>query len=176
MLFPHPPTRPSPEEIGTFGNLLKESDLITDKVTIKGTSYVVGFIVVLEVVSADVLLVGEIEKVVIRKSNVHYIASIHEAARNKFLFFESSPRHQMRIVRHVSLADYKPLFKRFRGPSFPFILHHHLPTPIWFIKNNQKHVHFWGYKCNSILSLFLNFIFCFLNTFLQFILLYWYEM
>ena len=128
--FPHPPSHPSSDDILAFGNLVKPSDYLTNKVIIKGTTYVVGYIVVLEIVTKDVLVVGEIEKVLTRKSHIHFVVSLHDAVRHKFHFFETSPCQRMAVVRYDRLADYKPLFKRAHGTSFPFILHHHLSTPL----------------------------------------------
>ncbi len=114
----------------TYGNLLKAIDFTTTKVTIKGTDYDVGYLVVLEVLTSDVLVIGEIEKVVVRKSNILFIVSVHDAARQEFQFFKTSPRQKLAVVKQVSLADYRPLMKRGHGTSFPFVLHHHLPTPL----------------------------------------------
>jgi hypothetical protein len=117
-------------DLRVYSPLLESGDLVTDRVTVRGTTYRPGYVVVIEVHSRDVLQVGVILSIVLRDTKVLFIVSLHNAARNRFRFFQSIPCNQAGIVCCQDLADYKPLVKKGNSISFPFILHHHLPTPL----------------------------------------------
>jgi hypothetical protein len=128
--FPGKSCPASDDDMSTYGLLVKPSDVLADKVVANGTEYSAGNIVVMEVFSSDVIRVGVILRVVLRRGQLFFLVSLHEAARNRFGFFDSLPCNQVTVVNADLLADYKPLVKRGDYLCFPFILHHHLPTPL----------------------------------------------
>jgi ketopantoate hydroxymethyltransferase len=109
--------------------LLHYGDLLTDKAEAGGTSYRVGQLVVTKVYSADVLVVGDILRFVVRNDSLLLVISVHDAIRHQFQFFQACPRGLTEIVDYKNLADYKPLIKRDASTCFRFFLHHHIPTP-----------------------------------------------
>jgi len=109
--------------------MLLQGDQISDSVVIRGTTYRAGFLVVTKVFCEDVLEVGEIVKIVLRKSSLHMLVLLSEAARNNLGFFEALPKESASLVTYDSLGDYKPIIKRGDGVIFPFVLHHHVGPP-----------------------------------------------
>jgi hypothetical protein len=107
--------------------MLRAGDMLTDVVNVWGTSYKVGHLVVTEVLCQDIIEVGVIEKVVARGSQVKFLVSLHDCARDSFNIFHSVPQNKVKLVSYASLADFKPLIKRGQGKSFRFVLHHYLP-------------------------------------------------
>jgi hypothetical protein len=105
---------------------LKAGDQLSDQVVILGTTYRLGYIVITKVISGDVIEVGEILKIVLRRGRVHILHMISDAARNKFGVFEALPRETAALVSFNNLADYKPIIKRGDSQVFPFVLHHHV--------------------------------------------------
>jgi hypothetical protein len=111
--------------------MLKPGDLVSDQVVINGTCYRTGFIIITKVFSEDVLQVGEILKIVVRKNSVQFLVLQSEAARNKLGFFESLPSDRVALASYKTLEDYKPLIKRADNVCYPFVLHHHVvPLPL----------------------------------------------
>jgi hypothetical protein len=96
-------------------------------VVIKGTTYRVGYVVITRVYSSDVLEVGTILQVLLRKNSVLFLVLLSEAARNKLGFFESLPLNTLALAPYEKLGDYKPIIKRGDSLCFPFVLHHHVP-------------------------------------------------
>jgi hypothetical protein len=109
--------------------MLKPGDQVSDQVVIRGTSYRSGVIVVTKVFSEDVLQVGEVIKIVLRKSTVMFLVMLSEAARNELGFFESLPSNTVALAAYETLGDYKPIIKRADNACYPFVLHHHLVPP-----------------------------------------------
>ena len=101
---------------------------MADAVTVKNTSYKKGHIVVIGVESDDVLVIGQVLKVVVRDEQVLFLVSNYEAARTRFRFFEVNRMDKISLVPHSSLADYKPLVAIGNEVSFKFVLHHHIPV------------------------------------------------
>jgi hypothetical protein len=101
--------------------------MLTDVVKVWGTSYKVGQLVVTEVTCQDIIEVGLIEKVVVRGSQVKFLVTLHDCARDSFNIFQSVPQNKGKLVSCSSLADFKPLIMRGKGKSFCFVLHHYLP-------------------------------------------------
>jgi hypothetical protein len=97
---------------------LKSGDLVTDSVSVWGTTYKVGHVVVTSVICPDILEVGIIEKVVVRGSQARFQVSLHDCARDSNNIFQSIPKNTGKLVPHSSLADFKPIFKRGTGKSF----------------------------------------------------------
>jgi hypothetical protein len=110
--------------------MLKPGDQLSEQVVIRGTQYKVGFIVITKVFSDDVLEVGDILKIVVRNNNVMFLVLLSEAARNKLGFFESVPSGTVTLARYQTLGDYKPIIKRADNACFPFVLHHHVVSPL----------------------------------------------
>jgi hypothetical protein len=108
-------------------DILRAGDMITDRVNVWGTTYKVGHLVVTKVICQDIIEVGAIEKVVVRGSQVMFLVSLHDCARNSLNIFHSLPQHKVKLVSYSSLADFKPLIRRGQGKSFQFVLHHYLP-------------------------------------------------
>jgi hypothetical protein len=107
---------------------LKSGDLVTDSVSVWGTTYKVGHVVVTAVICPDILEVGIIEKVVVRGSQARFLVSLHDCARDSNNIFQSVPKNTGKLVPHSSLADFKPIIRRGQGKSFKFVLHHYLPV------------------------------------------------
>ncbi len=129
-LFPRKISPATPADLGNYSSLLEPNDQLSDLVVIRGTTYRVGFVVITKVYSPDVLQVGEIIKIVIRKSRVLFLVILSEAARNQLGFFESLPLDTVAVTSYKTLGDYKPIMKRADNVCYPFVLHHHVvPFP-----------------------------------------------
>jgi hypothetical protein len=128
-VFPRKCSLATSQDIVKYSPLLEPDDQLSDIVVIKGTTYRPGYVVITQVYSADVLQVGEILKIVIRKNGVCFLVTLSEAARRPLGFFESLPLETVSIVSYLELGDYKPLMKRTDSSCYPFVLHHHVvPT------------------------------------------------
>jgi len=113
-----------------FSPLVKHGDQLTDQVLIRGTTYRPGFIVITKAISPDVLEVGEILKIVLRKQAVLFLVMLSDAARNSLGFFEALPKDKVALAFYESLADFKPIIKRGDSACYPFVIHHHVgPQP-----------------------------------------------
>lgn len=138
-LFPRKVSPATPSEVLKYTPFVKPSDQLSDQVLIRGTCYRTGFLVITKVFSEDVLHVGEVLKIVLRKNKVMFLILVSEAARNKLGFFDSLPSDTVALASYDALADYKPLIKRADNTCFPFALHHHVGPPpfddgvLWFI-------------------------------------------
>lgn len=110
--------------------MLKPGDLVSDQVVIRGTCYRTGYVVITKVFSEDVLQVGEILKIVVRRNSVMFLVLLSEAARNNLGFFESVPIGTVALANYEKLGDFKPIFKRGDNACFPFVLHHHVVPPL----------------------------------------------
>jgi hypothetical protein len=104
--------------------------MVTDRVSVWGTSYRAGHLVVTEVICQDILEVGVVEKIVVRADKVMFLVSLHDCARDALNIFQSCPKNKVKLVSYSGLADFKPLIKRGQGESFSFLLHHYLPLLI----------------------------------------------
>lgn len=123
-------TPPTEAQLEDFGGMLLPSDLLTTTAVAYGTTYAVDNVVVTKVHSCDVITVGVIQHVVMRKTRLLFVTTLHDAARTEFSFFRACPNGQVDCVDHKKLSDHKPLVKRDGGINFRFLLHHHLPTPL----------------------------------------------
>jgi hypothetical protein len=108
--------------------LLQSGDTITDKIDIWGTRYKNGHLVIIEVICKDILVMGVVEKIIVRASKVLFLVSLHDCARDSFNIFQSVPKNKVKLVSYSGLADFKPLIKRGQGDSFSFVLHHYVPV------------------------------------------------
>jgi adenylate kinase len=113
-----------------YGPLLDPGDLIADKVDVTGTTYRRDQIVVTSVNTADLITVGVILDIVVRKNRLLFIVDLHDAIRAPFRFFQACPCDKVQIIDYHFLCDFKPLYKRDRSINFSFFLHHHIPTPL----------------------------------------------
>jgi hypothetical protein len=93
------------------------------------TLYCPGFIVITEVMSPDVLEVGEILKIILRNGRVLFLVMLSDATRNDLGFFEALPSDTVALTSFEALFDYKPLIKRGESLCYPFVLHHHVGPP-----------------------------------------------
>lgn len=107
-----------------------EGDIVSDKIEIKGTNYRVGHVLVTKVISSDILEIGTVLEIVLRENVVLFLLEMSHGARTRLGFFEALPTETVKLVGYKDLADFKPLVKRGANISFPFVLHHHLPTPL----------------------------------------------
>ncbi len=110
--------------------LIQLGDQLSEKVVIKGTNYRAGYVVVTKVFTSDIMQVGTILQIVLRKNSVSFLVKLSDAARNKFGFFETLPTNTLDLVQYEKLADFKPLIKRGDNICFPFVLHHHIPPAL----------------------------------------------
>jgi hypothetical protein len=119
----------TPNDVLKFSPMLKPGDQLSDQVLIRGTTYRPGFIVITKVFSSDVLEVGEILKIVLRKGRVLLLVMLSDAARNTLGFFEALPKDTVAMASYEALVDYKPIVKRGDTKCYPFVLHHHVGPP-----------------------------------------------
>ncbi len=129
FLFPRKVHTASASDIMKYGGTVKMGDQIYNNVVISGTTYRTGFLVITKVFSEDVLEVGEIVKIVLRKSDVMLLVMLSKAARNNLGFFEALPSEAVSLLSYDSLMDYKPIIKRGDSYTYPFVLHHHVGLP-----------------------------------------------
>lgn len=106
----------------------RPGDILADDVTVKNTHYRTGHIVITGVESDDVLLIGQILKIVVRGNNVLFVVSNFEAARARYRFFEVHTLNKVSLVLQSSLSDYKPIVPIGKDETFKFVLHHHIPV------------------------------------------------
>ena len=117
-------------DLAQYPGLLVSGDQLTGKVVVYGTKYCIGQIVVTKVFSQEKIEVGDILQVVVRSGKVHFLVTLHDAARNYFRYFETVPQRRVGLVSLEKLSDYKPLVKRGSNTYFAFVLHHHVPSPL----------------------------------------------
>ena len=130
FVFPDRSSQTDNQEVSMFSPLLRVGDQLYEKVRIRGTEYMVNYIVITKVLSADVLEVGTILKAVLKKTSVLFLVEVSDAARTGLGFFETLPSNTVHLIDHQELADFKPIIKRGANKCFPFVLHHHIPTPV----------------------------------------------
>jgi hypothetical protein len=116
-------------EVAKYSPLIQGGDQLSNKVTVKGTNYLAGQILVTKAYSYDELQVGTIIHVVLRKNTLMFLVHLSESVRNNMGFFEALPTNTVDLIQYDMLADYKPLVKRGQNRCFPFVLHHHVPPP-----------------------------------------------
>ena len=132
-MFPRKFVSASSSEVLKYSPMVKLGDQIYDSVVVRGTTYRAGFLVISKVFSEDLLQVGEILKIVLRKQDVLMVVILSMAARNSLGFFEALPSETVAMVSYEDLADFKPIIKRGDSYTFPFVLHHHVgPPPPFF--------------------------------------------
>jgi hypothetical protein len=128
-MFPRKFVSASSSEVLKYSPMVKLGDQIYDSVVVRGTTYRAGFLVISKVFSEDLLQVGEILKIVLRKQDVLMVVILSMAARNSLGFFEALPSETVAMVSYEDLADFKPIIKRGDSYTFPFVLHHHVGPP-----------------------------------------------
>jgi hypothetical protein len=129
FLFPRKCAPPSPSDLSKYSPFIHPDDQLSDKVVIRGTTYRTGNIVITQVFSCDILEVGTILKVVVRKNSVRFLVLLGEAVRHRLGFFETLPSNTVCLKHYKSLGDFKPLFRRGDNACFPFVLHHIVVPP-----------------------------------------------
>ena len=125
-LFPQKILPATPSDVLKYTPMVKTGDQLSDQVVILGSKYRTGFLVICKAFSEDVMQVGEILKVILRKNTLMFLVTLSEAVRNELGFFESLPSDTVSVIKYDSLADYKPIIKRADNATFPFVLHHHV--------------------------------------------------
>jgi hypothetical protein len=124
-MFPRKFVSASSSKVLKYSPMVKLGDQIYNSVVVRGTTYRSGFLVISKVFSEDLLQVGEILKIVLRKQDVLMVVILSMAARNSLGFFEALPSET------VAMVSFKPIIKRGDSYTFPFVLHHHVgPLPL----------------------------------------------
>ena len=124
--FPKKKEEPTEDERAQYGGLVHDGDLFTDTAVVHGTKYHVGQIVVTSACCSDIITVGVIVQPVIRKDQLFFICSLHDAIQTPFGFWQACPLDQLVMINQRNLFDFKPLYKRDSDICFRFLLHHKL--------------------------------------------------
>ena len=130
VLFPSKKEQPTEDQLTMWSGLVSAGDLLTDNAMVSGTVYRIGQIVVTAVSCSDLITVGEVIQLILRRKSLLFVVSVHDAIRTPFGFWQACPSNKVDIIDQRSLGDFKPLFKRDDSNCFRFVLHHHLPTPL----------------------------------------------
>ena len=109
-------------------NMMDDEDLVCGEILIQGVKYQNGDLVVHEVdESGDVLKVGVIKSILVKKNEVFLVNHQYEAVKNNLGIFESRNRDsEYALKAHSMLADIKPLIMRGTAVKFQFVLHHYI--------------------------------------------------
>jgi hypothetical protein len=129
FLFPRKCSPATNSDLSIFSPLVLPGDQLSEQVTIKGTTYRAGYVIVTKVFSSEVLEVGTILKILFRKNAVMFLVNLSEAVRNRLGFFETLPLNIVSLAHYQKLGDYKPLIKRSDNSCYSFVLHHHIVSP-----------------------------------------------
>jgi hypothetical protein len=106
--------------------LLLPNDLLTDKVSIRGTSYKIGQVMVANWICEDILEVGVIRNFVVRNRKVFFLVHLYESVRNSFNIFDALPMNKVELREQQAFWDFKPLISRGERECFQFVLHHNI--------------------------------------------------
>jgi hypothetical protein len=129
FLFPPKVSPATASDIVKYSPVVKSGDQLYNQVVVWGTTYRTGFLVITKVHSSEVIEVGEILKIVLRKDRVLLLLMLSDASRNNLGFFEALPKDTVTLASFESLLDYKPIIKRGDNICYPFVLHHHVCPP-----------------------------------------------
>lgn len=115
-------------ETGSRYNLLQQqilsTDIVTDAVTVKNTTYKTGMLIVLTVSSQDKITVGWVKKIVVRQSTPYFIVIPRVCIRARFRYFRTVDEPKDLVMRTYSeMSSYKPLLPRGTELTFVFFLH-----------------------------------------------------
>jgi hypothetical protein len=129
FLFPRKVSSAAPSDVVKYSPAVQLGDQLYDQVVVLGTTYKTGFLVITKMYSPDVIEVGEILKIILRKGSVLLLLLLSDAARNSLGFFQALPKDTASLISYDSLVDYKPIIKRGDQSCYPFVLHHHVSHP-----------------------------------------------
>ena len=116
----------SMEEDNELVELLQAGGVLCGKVLFDGQIYTKGDIVVISADDSNSLTVGIIQAILVRSSNVHFVARCYQAQRNDYMYFVSKNFICKSLIKPSQLADFKPLIKYGTDTHFKFYLHHHI--------------------------------------------------
>ena len=128
--FPKKKEEPTEDEMAHYGGLVRDGDLFTDAAFVHGTKYHVGQIVVTAASCSDIATVGVIVQPVIRKDQLLFICTLHDAIQTPFGFWQACPLDQLVVINKKKLFDFKPHYKRDSNICFRFLLHHKLSCKV----------------------------------------------
>jgi len=128
--FPQKKEEPTEDEMAHYGGLVRDGDLFTDAAVVHGTKYHVGHIVVTAASCSDIVTVGVIVQPIIRKDQLLFICTLHDAIQTPFGFWQACPLDKLVVINQKKLFDFKPLYKRDSNICFRFLLHHKLSSKV----------------------------------------------
>ena len=106
--FPKKKEEPTEDEMAHYGGLVRDGDLFTDAAVVHGTKYHVGQIVVTAASCSDIVTVGVIVQPVIRKDQLLFICTLHDAIQTPFGFWQACPLDQLVVINKKKLFDHGP--------------------------------------------------------------------
>ena len=112
-------------EIQKFYSTLHHTAVIPKKITIYGTEYGSGQILILDKLSLGVLKVGIIKAIEFSNNEASFFVSTFEALQSKFGYYlASKDLCQNEVVNYTTLCDHHPLELIGSNSCFIFVLHH----------------------------------------------------
>jgi hypothetical protein len=98
-------------------------DIACDSVTVNGTEYKTGMLVILGVSSQDGVTAGWIKKVIFRRRTVYFYVMSRKCIRTDMRYFESTNLNARMAVRcYADLKSFKPLIPRGTEDYYVFFL------------------------------------------------------
>ena len=111
--------------ISRFMSTLDDSAVLPPNVTIHGTSYETGMVLVLDKLFEGEFTVGVLRAIAVLESEVSFCCTAFNARKSKYGYYISEEKVADMTVRgYSSLADYYPLLRIGTMESFIFTLHH----------------------------------------------------
>lgn len=107
-----------------------EDALLPTNVTVFGTKYEAGMVLVLDKRSFGELTVGLLKVIAYWKEQVYFGCTVFEAVQSKLGFYVTSKKiKNLEVVNHSKLADHHPLHRIGTAERFSFSLHHFVSQP-----------------------------------------------
>lgn len=104
---------------------MRDEDMLVDEITVDSQKYKNGDLVVVKIIDCDLLKVGLIQSILVKRRKVYFVCKVYTCLRDWLQFFESRAcEENYSFVESTTLADYKPLIKRGTTRKFQFTLHH----------------------------------------------------
>ena len=114
--------------IKLFMSKLDQNDLVPTKITVFGTIYEPGMVLVKAVAGfGEKMIVGILQAIAVQKGEVVFACVSFEAQRSSYGFYVTTKQvAELEVVKHSDLADPHPL-KRIGPPeAFRFCFHHYI--------------------------------------------------
>ena len=90
--------------------ILDDGDLLCKEILYHEQKYVVGDLVIVDVIDVNHFSIGLIQTILFRKNNIYLVVKKYAARRNQFGYFVSHGEAQSNSVMSLSkLVDFKPL-------------------------------------------------------------------